>query len=818
MPTGQPGFTINQRVTSTGTGPNQYDSATTILIGDQVPTSINLRVTQTLNPGATGAGRTIGVLEITDDGLGTNTPLVTQGGSFFEFRQNAEGIWELWLKAGLTLPTGQTGFTINYQVTSTGHGTQNYDSTATIAFGDQVPTNINLRLTTTTLSPGATGTGRKMGELEITDDGLGTNTPLVTQGGDFFEFRQNTQGVWELWLKAGLTIPTTQTDFTLNYRVTSTGNGANQYDSTATITVEDHVPSSINLHVTTPTLSTGATGTGRKIGELEIIDDGLGTNTPSVTQGGNFFEFRQNAEGVWELWLKAGLTIPTTQTDFTINYRVTSTGQGTPHYDSTATIIIGETVPIYENHPLTKPIYDAGDGGTFALTQNYGDNDLFRITTDGRIWWRATPDYENPQDGTAGGTGLNMRDNVYQIEVTHTASGGTITKTRLAVQVENIAREIDLSTLENIRATRLPYASLYVYDLDPNLIPGSLTQYLLYGTSWAVPDTGPVIITWSLSGAPLSSVSGTRLSASQATSTLTTQADSEAARAKVETALAEFEAATNLKFIEVARDDSTRKSDFEFIFQNDMTTSFPYYGAADYPGFVETNIWLHSSSAGAVHVSVLLHEIAHSLGLKHVVDDETVADGRGWPANPSLDGSALSIMSNAAPGRSLQMADIEALRFLYGAPGTPGHHILSRVSDSLETSSVRNAVHFFNVNENIGTQTVLLTPTDLRIFQPESQAGITYSLPTGRFDNDLFTIDNDDNEIRFKTSPDYENPHDMAGGTAYSANNVYELLLFRDFPPPQPGIASFTDDYHSIIILVKDVDETADASTQADII
>ncbi|MDD9841276.1 MAG: hypothetical protein OXU76_01210, partial [Alphaproteobacteria bacterium] len=78
-------------------------------------------------------------------------------------------------------------------------------------------------------------------------------------------------------------------------------------------------------------------------------------------------------------------------------------GTEAQNQDSTATATIAEeTVNIYEHHPLTKPIYDAGDSGTFTLTENYGDNALFRITADGRIWWRAVPDYENPKDGTAG--------------------------------------------------------------------------------------------------------------------------------------------------------------------------------------------------------------------------------------------------------------------------------------------------------------------------------------------------------------------------------------------------------------------------------
>ncbi|MDD9842186.1 MAG: matrixin family metalloprotease, partial [Alphaproteobacteria bacterium] len=382
---------------------------------------------------------------------------------------------------------------------------------------------------------------------------------------------------------------------------------------------------------------------------------------------------------------------------------------------------------------------------------------------------------------------------------------------RLAVEVEDITREVDFSSQANTRATQLPYTTFIVYNLDYfNHIQSPQTPYLLYGTSWAVPNTGPLIITWSLSGAPLSPP--------DAVSTLNTQADSEAARAKVEAALAEFEAVTNLKFIEVARDDSKRVSDFEFIFQNDKNSIHNYYGLADYPGAGKTNIWLHSSSAGEVHVSVLIHEIAHALGLKHAAEPI-----RGWPSDPNLN----SIMNGADPGRRLQTSDIAALQFLYGAPGTPKHQILSRVSDSLQAAIhlseplqinpyYNNLIHVFNVYENIGTDTVIFIPTNLDIYRL-TDIEVIYSLPAGRFDNDLFTIDADDYEIRFKRSPDYESPHDMAGGAPYSRNNVYELLLFRDIPSEHEG-ARFSDEYHPVIIAVNNVDETIDAGTQADII
>jgi hypothetical protein len=58
---------------------------------------------------------------------------------------------------------------------------------------------------------------------------------------------------------------------------------------------------------------------------------------------------------------------------------------------------------IYENHPTNWEVFDLTPDipaehepdGDYALP-DYGDNALFRVSGDGRIWWRSMPDYESP--------------------------------------------------------------------------------------------------------------------------------------------------------------------------------------------------------------------------------------------------------------------------------------------------------------------------------------------------------------------------------------------------------------------------------------
>ena len=94
-----------------------------------------------------------------------------------------------------------------------------------------------------------------------------------------------------------------------------------------------------------------------------------------------------------------------------------------------------EKVEVLEGHPVTKAFFDLGleTGETAVLVSGRLDNDLFRLTADGRLWWREVPDYEAPADANG--------DNRYYIEVTRTDDDGNTSRTRLVVVIGDLPNE-----------------------------------------------------------------------------------------------------------------------------------------------------------------------------------------------------------------------------------------------------------------------------------------------------------------------------------------------------------------------------------------
>jgi hypothetical protein len=96
-------------------------------------------------------------------------------------------------------------------------------------------------------------------------------------------------------------------------------------------------------------------------------------------------------------------------------------------------LLLQADIRVYERHPLHKPVWvDEADLGTYRLASGQLDNDLFRVTSDGRLWFRAQPDYENPAD-------VN-RDNRYLVEISRKDADIT-SLLQLEIVVEDIVRE-----------------------------------------------------------------------------------------------------------------------------------------------------------------------------------------------------------------------------------------------------------------------------------------------------------------------------------------------------------------------------------------
>lgn len=305
---------------------------------------------------------------------------------------------------------------------------------------------------------------------------------------------------------------------------------------------------------------------------------------------------------------------------------------------------------IYENHPLNKPVYEAEGEGTFKLRG--ADKQHFTVDAEGKVWWREVADYENPKD--------KGKDNVYDIAVTHTASDGVTSKTQLSIAVNNIDIESSLppdATVDTKKINPRPFFFIKPTDFTEAQKPSEYARHLLGNEVWKMPKTGPLLLTWSidLAGSPA----------------LEEQADIERFRAHIRRVLDEFEAAANLKFVEVTH--GTTIGDFYFTVYDDATGEGSSTKAAK-GGIVLDNDFINDAETDGPTRALTTHEIGHMLGLTHPFHPEN-----GWPGNSDYTyaaGSEDSIMSyyyvlgRGSRDTGLQAADIEALRFLYGAPNT----------------------------------------------------------------------------------------------------------------------------------------------------
>ena len=246
---------------------------------DKPPTAFTLSANGLRLPEGTIAARKLADIQITDDGLGTNT-LALSGSSKFEIRGT-----ELWLKAGaLDYETAQSHTaTITLSATGTGSTPAPVSFTLSVSNVDEPPTAMRLSSTAASIAEGVT-TAKKLADITFTDDALGNNAVTMATH-RLFEIRSGT----ELWLKADVDLDyETAADRSHSVTLTATSNNALTQTFTLTVTNVDEAPTAFTLSANALELEE-ATSTARDLATIDVTDADGGPSGLTLSQTGDFF-------------------------------------------------------------------------------------------------------------------------------------------------------------------------------------------------------------------------------------------------------------------------------------------------------------------------------------------------------------------------------------------------------------------------------------------------------------------------------------------------------------------------------------------------
>ena len=539
---------------------------------------------------------------------------------------------------------------------------------------------------------------------------------------------------------------------------------------------------------TTASIEENAAGASTDI-EFSVYDGGEHgfTSTDFTITGAEseHFEVARNQAGNWHLRLIDGHALDyETTTSLTLQVRVSD---GTNQSNAINNIVISvidqanepvllatlDLAAIYENHPIDKiiasietPANLASAGGARLALASTGTNDnaLFRLDA-GKLYWKSAPDFETPQDADS--------DNNYEIDIIFTASDGTKYLQKHTLNTQDIG-----PGRHGYDATAKPDGGFGAYTLPYENVPQEarpigLASYIIDGYAKIMPDTGPLIFTWSLDANSLYGASEVRV--------------------YLDEAFDAFEKAANLKFIEVASD-----SDIVINFQNRGTTG-ALGEAHPYITPMAINYYLNDKSdfEGTGFYRTLTHEIGHVLGLKHPFEDS--AASTSWLLNLGYMNNDNTMMSYAnafgfiARGTPLLSADVAALQFLYGAPGGDGGDSAERF---LKFEANRDYIHavsersvdwhpakLIEISDALAIGTAFynalhadtLSRLQSQISSIEYKSS-TYTIDSTHGDAAFFEI-SESGAISLKQNLDADTPQDNYGSKAYVENNVYEIKI-----------------------------------------
>jgi hypothetical protein len=449
----------------------------------------------------------------------------------------------------------------------------------------------------------------------------------------------------------------TLTDRSITLTITATDTqGIQNATDTVTITFSDVLldnPPVISRTTSSVNLNEGIYTQTTNTGFRYTASDADG-KTPVLSVSGDIWD-RFELDGNGNLQIKANTSFDyETVADRSITLTITATDpEGVQNTSETVAISFADIssdayeVRVYENHPLYKPVVFPSTldlSGYQLTTDGFRDNSKFSFTS-GELKWNTVPDYEAPHD-----TG---RDNRYEIKLSNPSSGES---RRLDIIIE------DIGVIPQPDSSYEPALLYRPRDIPDEHKPSDFVQHILSGGGWKAPKTGPVILTYSISTAEQSELDNDIFS--------NDRAKIDNFYSTLKTTLAQFETASNIKFIEIEHGEKENNNGIPHIdirFKSGDISLAEHGGKG---GFV----YLTHNSVRTELEYIILHEFGHVLGLEHPFEDSsqqlTYDSEKHWPGDSSYTHSSRTVMSYLGGFTALQPADIVALQFLYGPPDT----------------------------------------------------------------------------------------------------------------------------------------------------